>query len=75
MEVSAVKNLFQANPRYGDFTVLDSPKPYKEIFAGVDIRLVGIHCVYDCDDIKKVLHAGQCSYVENFRSRLEVYCE
>lgn len=37
--------IIKESERYKDFTILDKPKPFKDLFAGKDITLVQVHSV------------------------------
>ena len=77
MKVTKMENLkeiLQKSDRYKNFTILDNPVRFKDMFAGENIDVIQIHSVYILNmkgyqDI--VGFCGQCVWKDNILSALD----
>ncbi len=66
-----ILRLTKTNERYEDFTVLDTPVPFKELFKDRDFDYIQIHDTEPCPDGDIIGFCGVCSWKDNVLKPLD----
>lgn len=68
------QSIIKSNDRYKDFTILDTPKPFNELFKDMKINLVQLHStqvIGNEPDLDIVGFCGAFKWVDNMITSLD----